>query len=59
MQRYGIIVTEKVERVGFPIHWLLKGTVVEIIGDGEVECLVPCYGVDFAQFQKNVSTSSS
>lgn len=52
MKRYAVIVTEKVEREDPPIHWLIKGTVVEIIGEGEVECVVPCYGVDVAQFQK-------
>jgi hypothetical protein len=51
MQRYGIIVTEKVDRPEFPIHWLLKGTVVRILEEGEVECVAPCYGVPFAQFK--------
>jgi hypothetical protein len=52
MKRYAVIVTEKVERDSGPIHWLLKGTVVEVLDNGEVECVSPCYGVDVAQFQK-------
>lgn len=52
MKRYAVIVTEKVERDSGPIHWLKKGTVVEIVGEGEVECVTPVYGVDVAQFSK-------
>jgi hypothetical protein len=51
MARYAVVVTEKVERDSEPIHWLLKGTVVQLLGEGEVECAAPCYGVPFAQFQ--------
>ncbi|WP_158933774.1 hypothetical protein [Burkholderia sp. S171] len=51
MARYGIIVTEKVEPEDHYIHWLLRGTVVRLFGEGEVECVAPCYGVPFAQFQ--------
>jgi hypothetical protein len=56
MARYGIIVTEKVEREDHYIHWLKKGTIVEIrVDDKEQEyaqCITPVYGVDIAQFQK-------
>jgi hypothetical protein len=52
MARYGIIVTEKVVREDCPIHWLRRGTVVEILPEGEVVCVAPCEGVDAAKFQK-------
>jgi hypothetical protein len=51
MNRYGVIVTEKVERDDGTIHWLLRGTIVQIIDDGEVECVASCYGVPFADFK--------
>jgi hypothetical protein len=52
MAQYGIIVTEKVERDEGPLHWLKRGTVVEILEDGEVICVAPSYGVDIAMFSK-------
>jgi hypothetical protein len=51
MARYGIIVTEKVVREDSPIHWLKKGTVVQLLEEGEVECVAPCRGVDIAEFK--------
>jgi hypothetical protein len=51
MARYGVVVTEKADRDDSPIHWLLRGTIVEILPKGEVECVAPCYGVPFAQFK--------
>jgi hypothetical protein len=56
MARIAIIVTEKVERDDGTIHWLKKGTLVEVCVDDKeqeyVQCVAPVYGVDIAQFQK-------
>jgi len=56
MSRYGIIVTEKVEREDPYIHWLKKGTIVEFHlddrGQEYAQCISPVYGVEVAQFQK-------
>jgi hypothetical protein len=55
MQRYGIIVTEKVGREDAYIHWLKKGTIVEFLIDEKdqeyVQCVAPCFGVPVAQFK--------
>jgi hypothetical protein len=51
MAHYGIIVTSKVERDDSVIHFLKKGTVVEILPEGEVVCVATCTGVDVAEFK--------
>jgi len=48
MERYGVVVTEKVTAECPTIHWLKRGTVVRIVGECEVECVAPCYPVDKA-----------
>lgn len=48
MERYGIIVTEKSEDDDSAIHWLKRGTVVQIVGENEIECVAPCYPVNVA-----------
>lgn len=55
--RYAVIVTEHTgdtDAPNNPIHWLLKGTVVEVLVDEKgqeyVQCVAPCFGVSLAQF---------
>jgi hypothetical protein len=48
MARYGVIVTEKVQPEDGVVHWLKRGTVVQIVRDWDVKCVLPCYPINMA-----------
>jgi hypothetical protein len=42
------IVTEKVQPEDGVVHWLKRGTVVQIVRDWDVKCVLPCYPINMA-----------